>query len=233
MAGLNQSAMPPLTHVLFDLDGTLTDPKQGIIASYVYALNKLDRADLCATNLDWCIGPPLRDTFAQLLGSEGVPAGPALVETAVGYYREYFGTTGLFENAVYPGIEEMLQALRPDFKLFVATSKSHVYARRILDHFNLSQYFEGVYGSELNGRNSLKREVIGLILEDAKLDPSQAVMIGDREHDILGAKAHGMPAGGVTYGYGSVAELTVAGAAYLFHNPLHISATLASFSNRI
>src|SRR5215207_10157507 len=107
--------MPQLTHVLFDLDGTLTDPKQGIIASYVYALNKLGRADLGATNLDWCIGPPLRDSFTQLLASELAPelapVSPALVETAVGYYREYFGATGLFENFVYPGVEETLQTL--------------------------------------------------------------------------------------------------------------------------
>lgn len=229
--------MPELTHVLFDLDGTLTDPKRGIIASYIYALNKLDRADLCATNLNWCIGPPLRDSFAQLLAPElapdGVPAAPALVETAVGYYREYFATTGLFENFVYPGIEEMLQTLRQDFKLFVATSKAHVYARKILDHFNLSRYFEGVYGPELDGRNSLKWEVIGLILADEKLPPSQAIMIGDREHDILGAKAHGMLVGGVTYGYGSLAELKAVGADFLFHNPAQISTSLASFSSRI
>src|SRR6476661_2565991 len=111
--------MPQITHLLFDLDGTLTDPKEGIIASFVYALDKLGRADLGLTDLDWCIGPPLRDSFVLLLDSTD----PVLLEEAVGYFRQYFSVTGLFENFVYPGIEETLQILSQDFKLLIATSK--------------------------------------------------------------------------------------------------------------
>ena len=216
--------MPQFTHLLFDLDGTLTDPRQGIIASFVYALEKAGRADLALTGLDWCIGPPLRDSFSRLLATTE----PARLEEAVAYYREYFGVTGLLENFVYPGIPEMLGRLKPDFRLFVATSKPTVYARQVLEHFNLSDYFEDVQGCELDGRHSLKRELIALILERENLPPAQALMIGDREHDIIGAKANGMAAGGVTYGYGSPAELSRAGASYLFPSPSHILETLLS-----
>jgi phosphoglycolate phosphatase len=219
--------MPKITHLLFDLDGTLTDPKEGIIASFVYALDKLGRADLGLTDLDWCIGPPLRDSFVVLLDSTD----PALLEEAVGYFRQYFSLTGLFENFVYPDIEETLQILSQNFKLVIATSKPTVYARQILERFNLSKYFEAIYGCELDGRNSHKRELIGLILEQEKLLPAQAIMIGDREHDILGAKGNGVIAGGVTYGYGSADELTRAGAAYLFHKPLEIPKVLLAALN--
>lgn len=219
--------MPQITHLFFDLDGTLTDPKQGIIASFVYALDNLGRSDLIPANLDWCIGPPLRESFAHLLDTTD----PDLVERAVSLYREYFAATGLFENFVYPGIVETLQILRKDFRLVLATSKPAVYARQILEKFELAQYFEAVYGAELDGRNSNKGELIGFILEQEKLLPDQVVMIEDREHDILGAKRNMVLAGGVTYGYGSEAELTGAGVTYLFHSPSQIPVTLAAMLN--
>ncbi len=219
--------MPKITHLLFDLDGTLTDPREGIIASFVYALEKLGRGNLTSVNLDWCIGPPLRESFARLLDTTD----PDLIETGVSLFREYFATTGLFENFVYPEIVETLQLLRKDFRLVIATSKPAVYARQILEKFELAGYFEAVYGAELDGRNSNKGELIGLILEREQLLPGQVVMIGDRKHDILGAKRNTVVAGGVTYGYGSEAELTEAGAAYLFHSPSQIPLTLAHLLN--
>jgi len=220
--------MPQITHLLFDLDGTLTDPKEGIIASFVYALDRLGRRDLTPANMDWCIGPPLRESFARLLDT----ADPDLVERAVSLFREYFATTGLFENFVYPEIVETLELLRKNFRLVIATSKPVVYARQILEKFELAGYFEAVYGAELDGRNTNKGELIGFILEREQLLPGQVIMIGDREHDILGAKRNSVIAGGVTYGYGSAEELTGAGATFLFHNPLQIPATLATLLNR-
>lgn len=215
--------MSRITHLFFDLDGTLTDPKEGIVASFVYALDKLGRSDLTAANLDWCIGPPLRESFAILLETTD----PDLVETAVSLYREYFATTGLFENFVYPEVVETLQLLKQDFRLVIATSKPAVYARQILEKFELAEFFEAIYGAELDGRYSNKGELIGLILDREQLSPDQVLMIGDREHDILGARKNTVLAGGVTYGYGSEAELTEAGAAYLFHRPSQIPITLA------
>lgn len=219
--------MPRITHLFFDLDGTLTDPKEGIIASFVYALDRLGRSDLTSASMDWCIGPPLRESFARLLDT----ADPDLVEKAVSLYREYFGSTGLFENFVYPEIVETLQLLKKDFRLVIATSKPAVYARQILEKFELAGYFEAVYGAELDGRNSNKAELISLILEQERLLPDHVIMIGDREHDILGAKRNRVVAGGVTYGYGSVAELTTAGATYLFHSPSQIPLTLSNIMN--
>lgn len=216
--------MPQITHLLFDLDGTLTDPKEGIIASFIYALNRLGRSDLTSVDMDWCIGPPLRESFALLLDT----ADSDLVERAVSLYREYFATTGLFENFVYPEIVETLQILKKDFRLVIATSKPAVYARQILEKFELGGYFEAVYGAELDGRHTNKAELISLILKQEQLAPTQVMMIGDREHDMLGAKKNTVLAGGVTYGYGSEAELTGAGAAYLFHSPSQIPVMLAN-----
>ncbi|MDB5081100.1 MAG: HAD-superfamily hydrolase, subfamily variant 1 [Chloroflexi bacterium] len=219
--------MSSITHVFFDLDGTLTDPKAGITGSFVYALDKLGRTDLSRTDLDWCIGPPLRDSFARLLESSE----PAVLEEAVFYYRERYSHTGLFENYVYPQIEETLITLHNKFRLLVATSKPTVYAIQILERFNLLKYFETVYGCELDGRNSHKGELIGLILAKEQLQPEQAFMIGDREYDILGAKGNRVLAGGVTYGYGSEAELKSAGADYIFHNPYQIPEVLLNYQS--
>ncbi|MBN9393153.1 MAG: HAD hydrolase-like protein [Chloroflexi bacterium] len=215
-----------MTHLFFDLDGTLTDPKEGIVASFVYALDRLGRRDLTSANLDWCIGPPLRESFARLLATDD----PDLIEQAVSLYREYFAATGLFENFVYPEVVETLQLLKKDFQLLIATSKPAVYARQILEKFELAGFFEAIYGAELDGRYSNKGELIGLILEQEQLSPAQVLMIGDREHDILGAKRNTILAGGVTYGYGSEAELTGAGATYLFHRPSQIPTTLVAHS---
>jgi phosphoglycolate phosphatase len=206
--------MPTETTLFFDLDGTLTDPKPGITASIQYALQKLDREVPSQDELVWCIGPPLRASFVTLLG------GDELADRAVALYRERFGDVGLFENSVYPDIAGVLALLtQPSRRMFVATSKPHVFAKRIIDHFGLAGHFEHVFGSELDGTRVHKADLLAYALEQTGVDASRALMIGDRSHDVNGAKANGMDAIGVTYGYGSREELITAGARHLCVSP--------------
>jgi phosphoglycolate phosphatase len=196
-----------MTTIYFDLDGTLTDPKLGITRSIQYALGRLDRPPPPEDELTWCIGPPLRASLKKLLGTDDL-AGQAL-----SLYRERFTDIGIFENKLYPGIENTLSVLaKSGRRLFVATSKPSVYAERIIDHFKLTAFFERVFGSELDGRRSDKTELLGYALQKMHIDPLQAIMIGDRSHDMIGARNNGMTAVGVLYGYGSKEELVAAGA---------------------
>jgi phosphoglycolate phosphatase len=200
--------------IFFDLDGTLTDPKPGITRSIQYALQKLDLPVPSQDELTWCIGPPLRASFVAMLGGE------ARADLAVTLYRERFGDVGLYENSVYPDIEHILAALKQSHgRLFVATSKAHVFADRIIDHFRLRDYFERVFGAELDGTRADKGDLLAYALEKAGADPRQALMIGDRSHDIIGAKKNGMAAVGVLYGYGSRDELIGAGASHVCATP--------------
>jgi phosphoglycolate phosphatase len=202
--------------VFFDLDGTLTDPKPGITQCIAYALAGLGRTPPDLDALHWCIGPPLRGSFARLLETSD----EALLDRAIALYRERFGTVGMFENAVYPGVPEAVAAVRAaGFATFVATSKPHVYATQIVARFGLAPLFDGVYGSELDGTRVDKGDLIAHALADQQLDPKGVVMIGDREHDLIGAKRCGVRAIGVTYGYGSAAELRAHGAEALAHAP--------------
>ena len=201
--------------VCFDLDGTLTDPKEGIVGSIRYALDKLGHAvSDTDDDLTWCIGPPLLGSFEKLVGSRHE------AERALVLYRERFGEIGLFENEVYPGIRNVLQGLADEGRrLFVATSKPTVYADRILQHFELKGYFESVFGSELDGTRADKTDLLAWVLAQAELQPSLTVMIGDRRHDIVGAQNNGIDAVGVLYGYGSQSELVSAGANRLCETP--------------
>jgi phosphoglycolate phosphatase len=206
--------MPTEPTLFFDLDGTLTDPKPGITGSIQYALAKLGREVPSQDDLAWCIGPPLRASFVTLLGGE------EHADRGVELYRERFGDVGLFENSVYPEIEGVLGKLsQAGFRMFVATSKPHVFARRIVDHFGLAQHFQHVFGSELDGTRVHKADLIAYALQQTGADPSHSLMIGDRSHDVLGAKANGIDAIGVTYGYGSREELIAAGARQLCVSP--------------
>jgi phosphoglycolate phosphatase len=203
-----------MTAIYFDLDGTLTDPKPGITRSIQYALGKLDWPVPPEDELTWCIGPPLRGTMKKLLGSD------ELADRGVALYRERFSDVGLFENEVYPGIEDTLSALaRSGRRMFVATSKAHVFADRIIDHFKLRVYFKRVFGAELDGTHSDKTDLLRHALQSADVDPSQAIMIGDRSFDMVGARNNGMTAVGVLYGYGSEAELRDAGAQHICATP--------------
>lgn len=204
------SLPPPLSkHVVFDLDGTLTDPAPGIVACYRHVQTLLELPVSDDTALRRLIGPPLRAALAGLLASDD----PTQVEHAVTLYRERFATTGLYENAVYPGVLELLAVLQQaGYTLWIATSKAHVYAREIARHFAFDGYFSGIYGAELTGERSNKAELLAHLLQSHGLDPRHTVMIGDREHDVLAAKAHGIHALGVLWGYGSRDELEAAGA---------------------
>ncbi|HRA68552.1 MAG TPA: HAD hydrolase-like protein, partial [Caldilinea sp.] len=185
-------------------DGTLTDPKEGITRCMQYALGKLERPTPTADALVAYIGPPLQHTFAQLLATDD----NVLVDQAVAYYRERFASEGMYENAVYPGVAAMLAELkRAGLRLFLATSKPHVFAEQIVAHFGLACYFDGVYGAELDGRLSDKAELIAEILRAEQLDAATTLMVGDRLHDIVGGKHNGVSTAAVTFGYGSRAEL--------------------------
>jgi phosphoglycolate phosphatase len=208
--------MKHFPNLLFDLDGTLTDPKLGITNCIIHALGRMGRDAPVADALTWCIGPPIHDNFARLLQTDD----RAVLDRAVGHYRERFGTIGLFENTPYPGIHDVLATLKDrDYRLFVATSKPTIYATRIVERFELSSYFEHVYGSELSGHNMNKVDLIRHVLEHEGLAAKATAMIGDRRHDIIGAKANGVFAVGVTYGYGGFEELTAAGADALCERP--------------
>ena len=205
----------PLDAIFFDLDGTLTDPKPGITRSIQYALQKLDLPAIPTEDeLTWCIGPPLRASFVRLLGAE------ENADRAVSLYRERFSDIGLFENRVYDGISEVLTTLRASgHRLFVATSKAHVFADRIIDHFGLRDHFEYVFGAELDGTRADKSHLLEYALKQAAVDPTKTLMIGDRSHDMVGAKNNGMKRIGVLYGYGSRDELLQAGAQHVCATP--------------
>ncbi|WP_271253195.1 HAD hydrolase-like protein [Pseudanabaena sp. Chao 1811] len=206
--------------ILFDLDGTLTDPKIGITTCIQYAIANLGYQPPATTDLLWCIGPPLSVSFAKLLETNDRD----LVDKAISLYRDRFSTIGLFENLLYPDIPETLKLIRNEgYQTYVATSKPHIYAKRIIEHFGLSSMFDGIYGSELDGTNSIKSELIRHILDQENIAPAQTVMIGDRYHDVVGAKQNQVLAIGVTYGYGTEAELKEHGVDLLAHSPQEIS----------
>lgn len=194
-------------YILLDLDGTLTDPKEGIHACIHYALNALGKPLNTNTNLDWTIGPPLKASLAHLLNTTD----EALSEQALCLYRARFSTIGLFENHLYEGVGDVLKQLSDaGYILYVATAKPTVYAKQILAHFNVLSYFKAVYGSELTGERTNKAELIEYLLEQEGLSASACLMVGDREYDILGARKNSIPTIAVTYGYGTSKEIDAA-----------------------
>ena len=201
---------------LFDLDGTLTDPRVGITRCIRFALERLAEPCPPEDELVSCIGPPLRTSFATLLHT----ADAARIEQAMAYYRERFTAAGLFENEVYPGVASMLEVVRTaGFAAFVATSKPTVFAERILEHFGLDHYFQGVYGAELGGRFDDKSELLAEVLTVEALSPPHTVMIGDRATDMVAARTNGLRSIGVLWGYGSARELIETGATKLCTEP--------------
>ncbi|RKG37190.1 HAD-IA family hydrolase [Acinetobacter rongchengensis] len=194
-----------IKNILIDLDGTLTDPKVGITTSARYGLAKVEHPIPESENIDWIIGPPLKASLAKILN---VDVNDVLADQALLGYRERFAVTGLFENHVFEDIAETLAALKnKGYRLFLATAKPEVYARQILDHFDLLKYFEYPYGSELNGERTNKGDLIAYILKKEQLNPEECLMVGDREHDIFGARNNGIETIAVEYGYGSTQEL--------------------------
>ena len=203
--------------ILFDLDGTLTESGIGITRSVAYALRKHGIEETDQKKLDRFVGPPLIGAFMQFYGFSHEQAVQAVED-----YREYYAVTGIFENRVYDGVQSMLQQLHAAGKRCVlATSKPEHYARQIMDHFGLSVWFEGIFGATMDEKRTNKAEVIAYALQKTDV-AGRAVMVGDREHDILGANANGLASIGVLYGYGSREELETAGATYLAATPEEI-----------
>lgn len=200
--------------ILFDLDGTLTDPKEGITKSIQYALSKMGIYEDCENLLSF-IGPPLFDALKQKYNFDTMNA-----TTALNYYRERYMSIGLLENSVLPGIPEVLQVLKEaGYTLAVATSKPTQIAIAICKNFNLLQYFDVIIGSEMDGTRVLKAEVIAEVLKQLNASPKDTIMIGDRKHDILGAKKVGITSIGVTFGYAEDGELEEAGADFVISSP--------------
>lgn len=197
-------------HILFDLDGTLTDPMMGITKSVRHALNYYGIEVKDLNDLLPFIGPPLRDSFKEYYGFDEAKANEAVEK-----YREYYKTDGIFDNKVYQGMVDCLQTLKDNGKkLYVATSKPEFFAKQIIEHFSLSKYFEYVGGSEFNSREK-KAEVIEYVLKTNQIDNDDVIMVGDRKHDIIGAHENKIPCVGVLYGYGTEDELKQYQADYL------------------
>lgn len=199
-------------YLFFDLDGTLTDPAEGICGCIRYALEKDGRSvGPLESYFPW-IGPPLEYSFREFAG-----AGEEDTPRLVSYYRERFSTVGLFENKVYPGIAEMLAAFKEaGIHMSIATGKPTIFTERILEHFDLRQYFDCVFGITLGVTPETKAEVIAKGMEQMGADDlSRCVMIGDRKHDVIGAKARNIECIGVLYGYGGREELETAGADHI------------------
>ncbi len=205
--------------ILFDLDGTLTDSGPGIMNGVRYALKRYGMESVEEAELRGFVGPPLQKKFQEFCNiseEEG--------RRAVSYYREYYGGKGIFENQVYPGIPETLQRLKQKgFRICMATSKPEHYALQIAEYFQIDGYFDFIGGSLMDGRRTKKADVIRYVLQECEVqDKSRVLMVGDREHDILGAKQVGIHSLGVLFGYGSREELEKAGAERIVETPEEI-----------
>jgi len=212
---------PSARRLMFDLDGTLTDSRVGVTESIRHALRVLGHQPPAASALEWCIGPPLADSFRELI--------PNLSEhglaVALDAYRERYQRLGIDETVVYPGIVDCLERLaNHGAVLLMVTTKPTVFALEIARRFSLQGYFRAVHGSELDGTRSGKPELIAHVLQAERIDPHDAVMIGDREHDVIGAHANGVRACGVTWGFGGEGELTAAGADLIARTPAELVA---------
>lgn len=216
--------MPSFKYIFFDLDGTLTNPAEGITNSVAHALKYYGISVSDKTQLYKFIGPPLAQSFSEFYGFS-----PHKAKEAVDKYREYFADTGIFENKVYDYIPEVLSKLKKaGFSLAMATSKPEVFAKRIADKFELTQYFDFIGGSLLDNSRTDKGEVIEYVLSSLKADREKTIMVGDRSHDILGAKKCSVKSVGVLYGFGNREELEKAGADYIAETPAQLGHLLLS-----
>ena len=202
-------------YILFDLDGTITESGPGIMNSVEYALNKMNREVGDRDTLKKFIGPPLTESMEKYYGMSKEEA-----LLGVKYYREYYHDKGIYENRVYDGLEEVLKKINEAGKqAIVATSKPEKYAKIIMDHFHLTQYFACVAGMEMDGGRGTKAQVITYALEKNDIaDKSNVLMIGDREHDVIGAHENGLDCLGILYGFGSRKEFEESGADYIREN---------------
>ena len=211
-------------NLLVDLDGTITDPASGILGSVCYALEKLGHPVPSRSDIGWVIGPPLRLSFPKL----GVPEDE--VGAAIRFYREKYVGGAIFDCTLCDGIEPALRALKASgHRLFVATSKPHVFARQLIDHFALSDIFDAVHGAELDGRNDAKKDVIASILTTHDIAARTCLMIGDTEFDVEGARHHAIPTIGVTWGHGG-ARLAAANPARIITHARDLPAAVAAMA---
>ncbi len=208
--------------VLFDLDGTVLASKEGIFRSAKYALDRLGMPMPSQEEMLAFLGPPLSIGFATVCR---VPEDK--IDDAIRYYREYYNNGGMFEAYIYDGVLECLSALHEhDIQTYITTSKPQVYARKILRHFSADSAFDDIYGCELDGTRSHKAEVVNYCLENNRLTADEVLLVGDRYLDVNGARKCGVNCVGVTYGYGSEAELLDAGAAFVVHTASELQTLL-------
>ncbi len=206
----------PATHILFDLDGTLSDSAPGIVASVAYALDKMEFAYEDYEQLRSFVGPPLREQFMSFCNLETIEEG----DKAVSLYREFYTTKGIFDNTAYDGIPEMLDKLSElGLRLAVATSKPEIFARQIIERYGFADKFDYIGGSLLDGTRTDKAQVIQYVMKELDVKPENCVMVGDREHDIVGGKKCGLSTIGVLWGYGGRQELENAGAHVIVEHP--------------
>jgi len=207
-----------MKNILFDLDGTITDPAEGILNCIQYALDKLKVTAPPRGAMKQYIGPPLWESFKEMLNTDSDEE----AHNAVMIYRERFSKEGMFENVPYDGIFETLDSLKSaGYSLYICTSKPMVFAKQIAEHFDFAKYFDKIYGSNLDGSLIEKTVLISHILSTENVQPESAVMIGDRKYDIIGAKNNKVAPYGVSYGYGNDDEMR--DALKVFHTPLSIS----------
>ena len=209
--------------ILFDLDGTLTDSGEGIMNCAEFALRHFGIPVPARDTMRVFVGPPLSDTFMRF----GVPE--SNVQEAIEVYRSRYIPVGKYENALYPGIYQVLEALHRDgFKLYVATSKPEAMSIEILEHFEIAKFFDRICGASMDSSRSTKDEVIAYLLEEVRPD-GNLIMVGDTKYDVLGAAVHKLPTIGVSWGYGTVEDLIEAGAVSIAHSPVELLSLLQNF----
>lgn len=201
--------------IFFDLDGTLIDSSDGILNAVVYALAKFDITVEHKADLQFFIGPPLKESFSTHFNFSEEET-----QTAITYYREYYAAKGVYENRLYPHVVEILSKLKSSNKqVLLATSKPEFFAKQILENLELKDFFDGIFGATMDNSRSLKEDVISYALQTMNIkNPASCLMVGDRKHDIIGAKAHSIDSVGVLHGFGSKTELTTAGATYVIND---------------
>lgn len=206
-----------MADIFLDLDGTLTDPKEGITGSFIHALQQMGRDAPAPDDLEWIIGPPQADSF-RAIGFEDKD-----IETAIAHYRARYDTWGKFACTVYDGVPLMLKMLRDGgHRLHLATSKPLHFARQITDHFDVTRHLNGIFGSELDGTRSDKSDLLAHALSATGADPAQSCMVGDRKYDAIGARANGVTPVGALWGYGGASELRSSGVDILAEHPAQI-----------
>lgn len=211
--------------ILFDLDGTLTQPASGIINSFVHALTSLGQPVPAKETLGWIIGPALRESFSKLMSNADT------VETAIAHYREYYTDKGIFDAHVFEGIPQTLETLKAkNYRLFVCTAKPRPFALRVLEHFSLSHFFENVYGPDFDGHMDNKAHLLTLLLKENSLSPEHCCLIGDRLYDASAALHNAVTPIGALWGFGSQEELQEAGVTLFCKSPAEIPAVIASLS---